>query len=85
MQTITGNTPSSNVVIAMAGICKVFVGEIVEKALEVKEQQQQQQKTTDDSSNVTPIEPKHLLEAYRLVKNQNHFTKTWRAKGDSRF
>ncbi|CAF0821951.1 unnamed protein product [Didymodactylos carnosus] len=91
MQTLTGNVPSQNVVIAMAGIAKVFVGEIVEKALQVKEEEQQQQEHSDDDSNnsnhqhTTPIEPKHLREAYRQIKNQNHFTKTWRSKRNSRF
>jgi transcription initiation factor TFIID subunit 11 len=81
MHTITGSVPSSNVVIAMAGIAKVFVGEIVEEALEVQRRENQSEQ------KLTPLEPKHLREAYRRIQSQSHCPSmlTWRSKRKSRF
>lgn len=61
MQTLTGSSISQNVVIAMSGIAKVFVGELVEEAVRI-------QARYGESG---PVEPKHLREAYRVIRHRS--------------
>lgn len=75
IQTVGGKSVSASVVIAMSGIAKVYIGEIVERALDLKTK-------WDDTG---PIQPKHLREAFRLLKNESKVATSLRTKNTPMF
>lgn len=58
MQSVTGQTPSDDVRMVVAGVTKVFVGEVVECALGVM----------DEWKDTGPIRPRHVFEAARRLR-----------------
>ncbi|KAF7262056.1 hypothetical protein EG68_00611 [Paragonimus skrjabini miyazakii] len=61
VQSIASCSVSQNVVIAMAGLTKVYIGEIVEEALDYKQR----------LGETGPLRPQHIREAYRILCENN--------------
>ena len=57
----------------MSGMAKVFIGEIVEQALDI------QQKTNETG----PLHPKHIREAFRFYKKSEKRSATYKHKKPS--
>ncbi len=62
----SGTSVGQNVVISMAGISKVFVGEVIEAALDYMER----------LGETGPLKPKHLREAARIMRERGKLPRT---------
>lgn len=61
MQNVCGSTVPPSAVIAMAGMAKVYVGEVVEEACEARERLGEE----------GPLRPKHIREAARQLRKKD--------------
>ncbi|CAG8711291.1 5417_t:CDS:2, partial [Acaulospora morrowiae] len=64
VSSIFGYSCSNNISIVVAGFSKIFIGEIIEKALDIK----------NEWGSEGPLSPDHIREAFRRYKKENKFT-----------
>ncbi len=73
---------TANVVLSLSGLSKVFICEVVEKAMEVK-QRMNEAAGLDESKGQLPLQPEHIREAWRLFKFESGTVPSakWRRQG----
>uniref|UniRef100_A0A915A7A9 TAFII28-like protein domain-containing protein n=1 Tax=Parascaris univalens TaxID=6257 RepID=A0A915A7A9_PARUN len=57
----TGENPSENFTIAVAGLAKLFIGELIEEALDIAERLKENDK---------PLKPRHIELAYESLRRK---------------
>lgn len=74
---------TANVAVALSGMSKVFVGEIIEKARDVQQRMEPITSIEELESQERPLKPEHLREAWRLFKIEQGTVPAahWRRQG----
>ncbi|KAJ9073449.1 transcription initiation factor TFIID subunit 11 [Entomophthora muscae] len=77
LSSILSQQATQNLAMIVAGFSKVFIGEIVEIALDVKKEWEEKARLSEPSEDTplptnTPLQPHHLREAYRRYRKQSN-------------